>query len=1090
MPKKGGSKASNPLGTTRAHSKSLLANCTNKPHAPVKRNKLETLNYDVNDYFIGLLEKCGCSNGTNCLLDYFDMSRDKLHVFAELHCTNFNSMNKESFKKYRFNIVKNLMSKKESNNSHINYQVRYKSTNMDCTIKCCRNCFRNVYMLSEYMLNEINKHDDNDDITFRNSNSDNLERINGQDLADYFEESNIDDHDFHNDFLPAIMCPRGTKAEKCLAWLLENFFLYGDQQPNSKINYIPESRKKDLYRDYVNSDVIDDPVSLNDFYNIWKNCFPYTLLREECNIIGKCDICAAIDKLRKSSNPVDKEAGKRLHVLHRGLFVNERIRYQERTMHAIAMRYLIASFAIDVMDSYRLKTPCLGKQATFPHPFSCAIVGVITHGTNKTDNIGHRQTMQLFRTWNSILKSQNLIVHCFLEALQKWISNHGNMYPRLIYLQVDGGSENANHTFFCHIQHLVNLKVSNKIVYTRLPTGHGHLQDIDGGFGVVKTVLKNECMPGLHDFDNKIKSNLGNENNRLIFHSVKNLYLINDWENYYAKSYSFVQKIYKQDQTMHQFIFEATSGDVEHPTNVAVSCRSYASPTVVEMREVNPLTAETELASKSGLQPVKVFVGWFNKDENGNPLTFLHDIPEPGEVPLLLPVENCVSEIDSVLNAILTSTIASITSNMKQEYKRWRKSCLPSANESVTSFASRIGFKTPKWALFSGNEICTLEESIEPKITPLLDEKWSAELDVLRALTQNTIRQPEKPVTRAFIPSSADAVAIQKSIIEHDQFKTFDTYVKRLGKPFKPTHKALSTFLTRYTQCKTSLHGLLKFLKHKKLDDAHKNLMDSLATFLLTLYAPLLGIYKTSTADALNSSSDSVVSQIDGFGKVKVKHLKTFNINTINILVALFNLREEAICKTYTGDISDDDDDVVVEEGQQRLVRPKILYYRIKFESTQKVVDIFSGKLVNESLTQLSDISKVVYPYRYEVTVDNEIFYPIALIVVDPKQKKLLFLDPYLDECDARQTLGHIKDKFQTFYNCTFTSELYHTISKETVTDKFDKLPSTSDDFPIIYMYVMIYHIIYSCPIIFKATDVEGLGDKIRCMILKKTLFL
>ena len=170
-------------------------------------------------------------------------------------------MNKETFNKYRFDIVKNLTLKKESLSSHTNYEVRYKTPSKVCIIGCCRTCFRNVYMLSEYMLNKIKGLDDNYDINHRNSSSDNLERINGQELADYYEECNINNPDFHIDFLPAVMCPRGPKAERCVAWLIDNFYLYGDQQPNSKILYIPEGRKKDLYRDYENS---DDPVSNND----------------------------------------------------------------------------------------------------------------------------------------------------------------------------------------------------------------------------------------------------------------------------------------------------------------------------------------------------------------------------------------------------------------------------------------------------------------------------------------------------------------------------------------------------------------------------------------------------------------------------------------------------------------------------------------------------------------------------------------------------------------------------------------------------------------------------------------------------------
>jgi hypothetical protein len=90
-----------------------------------------------------------------------------------------------------------------------------------------------------------------------------------------------------------------------------------------------------------------------------------------------------------------------------------------------------------------------------------------------------------------------------------------------------------------------------------------------------------------------------------------------------------------------------------------------------------------------------------------------------------------------------------------------------------------------------------LGQAVEPKVTPFVDDSWNADLDVLRAMTQNTIRQSEKPVTRAFIPSSSEAVAIQKSVLEHDQFRAFDAYVQQLGKPYKKSNRELSTFLVQ-----------------------------------------------------------------------------------------------------------------------------------------------------------------------------------------------------------------------------------------------------------------------------------------------------
>jgi hypothetical protein len=59
------------------------------------------------------------------------------------------------------------------------------------------------------------------------------------------------------------------------------------------------------------------------------------------------------------------------------------------------------------------------------------------------------------------------------------------MFHLKIYLQVDGGSENANQYILHHLEHLVSKRVAREIWYTRLPTGHTH-DDIDGCFGVIR----------------------------------------------------------------------------------------------------------------------------------------------------------------------------------------------------------------------------------------------------------------------------------------------------------------------------------------------------------------------------------------------------------------------------------------------------------------------------------------------------------------------------------------------------------------------------------------------------------------------------
>ena len=64
-----------------------------------------------------------------------------------------------------------------------------------------------------------------------------------------------------------------------------------------------------------------------------------------------------------------------------------------------------------------------------------------------------------------------------------------NRYPEIIYIQVDGGSENANQCNLINCEMLVINGLSKKVIFSRLPTGHGHGDD-DAMFGVIKKAIK------------------------------------------------------------------------------------------------------------------------------------------------------------------------------------------------------------------------------------------------------------------------------------------------------------------------------------------------------------------------------------------------------------------------------------------------------------------------------------------------------------------------------------------------------------------------------------------------------------------------
>jgi len=57
--------------------------------------------------------------------------------------------------------------------------------------------------------------------------------------------------------------------------------------------------------------------------------------------------------------------------------------------------------------------------------------------------------------------------------IEKWHSRY-KKYPTKIYIQADGGAENANKTLLTFLELLVSKRIAKTILFSRLPTGHTH----------------------------------------------------------------------------------------------------------------------------------------------------------------------------------------------------------------------------------------------------------------------------------------------------------------------------------------------------------------------------------------------------------------------------------------------------------------------------------------------------------------------------------------------------------------------------------------------------------------------------------------
>jgi hypothetical protein len=175
-------------------------------------------------------------------------------------------------------------------------------------------------------------------------------------------------------------------------------------------------------------------------------------------------------------------------------------------------------------------------------PLSLGLTGVKIHGYGAT----------FYRTVGTVGKSSNLTIYCLLSELEEWKRRYNN-YPEELYVQVDGGSENANKYVLAMLEYLVVQRVCRIIYFTRLPRGHTH-SDIDGLFGVIWK----HCRPNVYETLEKHTSIIQNAfNGTNLKVNVKDVMVCPDYCTFLIGSIdNKFGRLHKGVQTQHQWRFE------------------------------------------------------------------------------------------------------------------------------------------------------------------------------------------------------------------------------------------------------------------------------------------------------------------------------------------------------------------------------------------------------------------------------------------------------------------------------------------------------------------------------------------------------
>ena len=151
-----------------------------------------------------------------------------------------------------------------------------------------------------------------------------------------------------------------------------------------------------------------------------------------------------------------------LHSLHRVTYMSERTVYYQRIKLAVDNPLKHASFIMDGMSQNHCVLPWLGNLKQFSSPLLQHLLAVMEHG----------QEIVVYRTFHNIKNDSNLAIHCLLTQLEERMKRSpNNKLPDNVYIQIDGGAENANKEVLAFCELLVatgNFKIIRSILSSNL----------------------------------------------------------------------------------------------------------------------------------------------------------------------------------------------------------------------------------------------------------------------------------------------------------------------------------------------------------------------------------------------------------------------------------------------------------------------------------------------------------------------------------------------------------------------------------------------------------------------------------------------
>ena len=366
-----------------------------------------------------------------------------------------------------------------------------------------------------------------------------------------------------------------TNYMESYVWMEEYFDNLSQWNPQEAEAEVKIKEKQDAYVAYSQAFAGKDAdcFSQRRFYEVWSVLFVEYVQRTWCDIPGHCHTCRDIEDLHnKSNDAVTHRALKEAHQLHRGgLFMKERYAYKARCFEAIFQpeqpHETVLSFITDAMDTQKNDVPKegthAGKNCVTQH-----ITGVKVHGHG----------VNFYTTFGNISgKSPDVTIYIISKEIEKFKLRNNGRTPEKIYVQADGGGENANRFVLAFLEMLVAKRIVREVWFTRLPVGHTH-EDIDGVFGVIARLVGGRVIYTIIEYQTLISQRFKASGVQCKFEDV---FVVPNYVSVLSPHIDpQLSGLHKTTATQLQWRFEAIDISSHFPNGVKTCYRAYSSSKV------------------------------------------------------------------------------------------------------------------------------------------------------------------------------------------------------------------------------------------------------------------------------------------------------------------------------------------------------------------------------------------------------------------------------------------------------------------------------------------------------------------------------